>query len=301
MDAILIHAVEGTDLVRERRRVEELVEQLATERAHLEAVLRQMPGGLIIADAPSGKPFLGNEQVEQIWRHRFLQADSINQYGEYKGFHPDGTALKPEEWPLARSITTGEIVVGEEIAIQRGDGTPGAIRMSSAPIKDGRDRIIAGVVTFYDITEQKRVENALQFLAEASEVLSSSLHYETTLISVARLAVPWLGDWCAADVVGEDGEVQCLVVADVDPAKIELAFELERRSTPNPIEGEPLVLRTDEPLFYPDIPDELLVETIHDPERLPLLRSLGLRWPPIADRRAAHRARAHSSEHSTTP
>ena len=141
VDAILIHAVEVTDLVRERRRVEELVEQLATERAHLEAVLRQMPGGLIIANAPSGKLLLGNEQVEQIWRHRFLQADSINQYGEYKGFHPDGTALKPEEWPLARSISTGEIVVGEEIAIQRGDGTPGAIRMSSAPIKDGRDHM----------------------------------------------------------------------------------------------------------------------------------------------------------------
>ena len=72
MDAILIHAVEVTDLVRERRRVEELVEQLATERAHLEAVLRQMPGGLIIADAPSSKLILGNEQVEQIWRHCFL-------------------------------------------------------------------------------------------------------------------------------------------------------------------------------------------------------------------------------------
>jgi hypothetical protein len=193
-------------------------------------------------------------------------------------------------------------VVGEEIAIQRGDDTPGAIRISSGPIKDGRGRMHHRWRR--DLLRHRRaeaVENALQFLAEASEVLSSSLHYETTLISVARLAVPWLGDWCAADVVREDGEIQRLVVAHVDPAKIELAFELEHRSTPNPIEGEPLVLRTDEPLFYPDIPDELLVETIHDPERLPLLRSLGLRWPPIADGRAAHRARAHSSEHSTTP
>lgn len=279
VNGILIHAVEVTDLVHERRRVEELVGQLATERAHLEAVLRQMPGGLIIAAAPTGQLILGNEQVEQIWRHHFLTADSIDQYDGYKGFHPDGEALKPEEWPLARSITTGEVVEGEEIAIQRGDGTSGAIRMSSAPIKDRHGRIIAGVVTFYDITEQKRVEDALQFLAEAGEVLSSSLDYETTLESVARLAVPRLADWCAADVATEDGQIQRVVVAHVDPAKVELAFEIYRRYPldANAAQGVPHVIRTGQPAFYPTISDELLAETIHDPEQLAITRSLGLR------------------------
>lgn len=278
VDGILIHAVEVTDLVHERRRVEELVGQLATERAHLEAVLRQMPGGLIIA-APTGQLILGNEQVEQIWRHRFLRADSIDQYDGYKGFHPDGEAVKPEEWPLARSITTGEVVEGEEIAIQRGDGTPGVIRMSSAPIKDRHDRIVAGVATFYDITEQKRVTDTVQLLAEAGEVLTSSLDYETTLASVVRLAVPRIGDWCAADLVTEDGQIQRLAVAHVDPAKVELAFEINRRYPPDPngSQGVPHVIRTGQPAFYPSISDDALAETIHDPNQLALVRSLGLR------------------------
>lgn len=279
VNGILIHAVEVTALVHERRRVEELAGQLETERAQLEAVLRQMPGGLIIAAAPSGQLILGNKQVEQIWRHHVLPADSIGQYDGYKGFHPDGAALKSEEWPLARSITTGEVVEGEEITIQRGDGTPGTIRMSSAPIKDRYDRIVAGVVTFYDISEQKRIEDTLQLLAEAGEVLTSSLDYETTLASVTRLAVPRLADWCAADLVTEDGQIERLAVAHVDPAKVELAFEIERRYPPgtNESQGVPRVIRTGQPAFFPTIPDELLAEMIHDADRLALTRSLGLR------------------------
>ncbi len=279
VNGILIHAVEVTALVHERRRVEELAGQLETERAQLEAVLRQMPGGLIIAAAPSGELILGNEQVEQGWRHPFLPADSIGQFDGYKGFHSDGTVLKPEEWPLARSITTGEVVEGEEITIQRGDGTPGTIRMSSAPIKDRSDRIVAGVVTFYDISEQKRIKDTLQLLAEAGEVLTSSLDYETTLASVTRLAVPRLADWCAADLVTEDGQIQRLAVTHVDPAKIKLAFEIERRFPPDPdgSQGVPGVIRTGQPVFVPTIPDEWLAKTIQDAEQLALMRSLGLK------------------------
>ena len=41
---------------------------------------------------------------------------------------------------------------------------------------------------------------------------SSSLSYRTTLSSVARLAVPVLADWCAVDVLEEDGSAERLTV-----------------------------------------------------------------------------------------
>ncbi|MEA2305840.1 MAG: hypothetical protein QOH43_3120 [Solirubrobacteraceae bacterium] len=46
---------------------------------------------------------------------------------------------------------------------------------------------------------------ALEFIAEASAVLSSSLDYEQTLRRVARLAVPELADWCGLYLVADDG------------------------------------------------------------------------------------------------
>ncbi len=80
----------------------------------------------------------------------------------------------------------------------------------------------------------QQAQERLAFLAEASEVLGSSLDYDATLGSLARLAVPRLADWCAIDVLAADGEVERVAVAHVDPAKVALAEDLHRRYPPRP-------------------------------------------------------------------
>lgn len=131
-------------------------------RGQLEAILQQMPSGVIIAEVPSGKLILGNEQVTRIWRHPFIPSVNIKQYFEYKGFHPDGRPYQAEEWPLARTILSGEIVTKEEIDILRGDGTHGTILVNSVPIRDQERNIVAGMAVFYDITEQKKAQKELR-------------------------------------------------------------------------------------------------------------------------------------------
>jgi PAS domain S-box-containing protein len=158
IEGILLHAVEVTEQVLARQITEELLKQLESERGLLEAVLQQMPGGVIIAEAPSGKLILGNKQVEEIWRTPFIPSNNVEQYCQYLGFHLDGKLYKAEEWPLARSLAKGEIVRSEEIKILRGDDSYGFIEVSSAPICDGTGKIVAGVVTFHDITDRKLAE-----------------------------------------------------------------------------------------------------------------------------------------------
>ena len=65
-------------------------------------------------------------------------------------------------------------------------------------------------------TEAARLRAA--FLADASRLLASSLDYEATLASVARLAVPQLADLCTVDVVGEDDALRRLTTVADDPA-----------------------------------------------------------------------------------
>ena len=92
------------------------------------------------------------------------------------------------------------------------DGTPAPIgEVDSSPVHDAEGRIVAGVVTFHDVTQRKRRDEDMRFLASASEVLASSLDYEDTLDRVARLAVPHFADWCAVHMREEDGSIRLVV------------------------------------------------------------------------------------------
>src|SRR6058998_2804839 len=63
-------------------------DQLVRERRKLEEVLRQMPCGVMIAEAPSGRLMLTNKQAEDILCHPFPPAPEIEHYDQYRAFRP---------------------------------------------------------------------------------------------------------------------------------------------------------------------------------------------------------------------
>jgi signal transduction histidine kinase/CHASE3 domain sensor protein len=122
--------------------------------------------------------------------------------------------------------------------------------------------------------------NRLALLAEASELLGSSLDYRQTLARLAAFAVPRLADWCSIDMADDDGRLERIAVAHQDPAKVRWAQELAERFPPDPEapRGAMHVLRTGEPEFYPEIPAEVLADAVErEPELGAILGELGLR------------------------
>ncbi|MGY2896352.1 ATP-binding protein [Deinococcus sp. UYEF24] len=142
----------------ERQRAEQA---LQGERARLEAVLDQLPVAVWIAELPSGRLIAGNQAISQILRHPFLPSEDIGAYKEYQGVHPDGRPYTGEEWPLARTVTHGESIMGEEIEMVRGDDTHGVVSFNSALITDAEGVPLYAVVTGSDITERRRAEAQL--------------------------------------------------------------------------------------------------------------------------------------------
>lgn len=128
-------------------------------------------------------------------------------------------------------------------------------------------------------TQAEVAQRRSAFFAEASKVLASSLDYKTTLKSVVNLAVPYLADWCAVDLINEDGTIDRVEVAHINPAKVELAHELHRRYPPenNPQSRLMEVLRTAKSEYVAEIPDSLLVTVALDEEYLQILRELNLK------------------------
>ena len=128
-------------------------------------------------------------------------------------------------------------------------------------------------------TDLREAQRRLSFLSEASAILVSSLDYEQTLRTVAQLAVPFLADWCAVDLVDAAGEIKRLSVAHVDPRKVELAGELHRRFPSDRDEhiGLARVLRTGDSEIYRVITDEFLARAARSEEHLAALREVGMR------------------------
>jgi len=128
-------------------------------RQLLEAVVNEMPVGVIVADAPSGRIVISNVEMDRIVRGRFEHSVSITEGRAYRGFHEDGRSYRPEEWPLARSAIEGETVRDEELAIDAADGERVTISVSSMPIRSDAGAIIAAVATVTDITRRRESEH----------------------------------------------------------------------------------------------------------------------------------------------
>jgi PAS domain S-box-containing protein len=92
---------------------------------------------------------------------RLGQAMPVELRGDFEIVRADGRPYERDEWPLVRSITSGEEVVDEEYFTILPDGSRLTVHCSSSPIYDAAGRIVAGVLLMDDVSAQKRVEERL--------------------------------------------------------------------------------------------------------------------------------------------
>ena len=118
----------------------------------------------------------------------------------------------------------------------------------------------------------------LAFLAEASTVLASSLDYHTNLMTVAKLAVNRLADWCAVDVVDENEGFHRVALVHHDPQRADWVREFQKKFSVKAAapHGVAHVMRTGKAKIYTDIPDSMLVALAQDAEHFKILQELGL-------------------------
>jgi PAS domain S-box-containing protein len=130
---------------------------------------------------------------------------------------------------------------------------------------------------------EQALRERLTFLGEATALLTSSLELERTLESLTQLAVPLLADWCSISMlVEETGEIEQVVVAHQDPERKRWAEEMRERSRTIRIDDEfdltARVIRTAEPVFLREVPQELLDEAVRrDPNAAEALEHISIR------------------------
>lgn len=188
--------------------------------------------------------------------------------------HPNDLRQCMSKW--SECIESGALFE-TEYRLRRNDGVYRWHLARAEPIRDPEGNILKWFGTCTDIEDQRRTTDSLHFLAEASELLSSSLDYETTLASVARLAVPAIADWCAVDILDECGTLRRLATAHQDPAKLRLAEELQALYPPGPDEATSRVLQSGTSEMFSQISDQMIERTARDDRHARLLKSLRLK------------------------
>ncbi|MDB4909020.1 MAG: hybrid sensor histidine kinase/response regulator [Gemmatimonadetes bacterium] len=148
-----------------------LASATADEHTLLAAVLGQMPVGVVLAEARSGRMIFGNARLQEMFRRSDPFVEETLAI-EWEGFHPDGRALAREEWPLQRVLQTGQPVDNVELEIMRGDGTRGFFRVSAGLVKDGGDQPTHVVVVVDDISAQRDGARALAASEERARFVS---------------------------------------------------------------------------------------------------------------------------------
>lgn len=121
-------------------------------------------------------------------------------------------------------------------------------------------------------------EERFAFLGTASALMTASLEYSSALNRLARLAVPYLGDWCTIDVLEEDGTLRRVAAAHADP---DLAgnVELLRRYPPEPMSSHPVVraIRSGQPDISREVSEGEVIAMSRDETHRSVMRRLGMR------------------------
>jgi PAS domain S-box-containing protein len=253
----------------------------ALERAHLyareralregEAVFRRLMEsdmmGLAFCDE-GGRILQANEAFLSLVGHH---ADEVTR-GELQwralvppeGREAGDRALK-ELWSRGMSSAF-------ELELLRGDGSRVQALTGSARVEE-QARMLSFVL---DLSDLKRAEGALRFLATASRILGQSPEVpDATLQHVACLASVSVASWCVIDLVeGETGTVRRAAAAHRDQEQE--AWLRETWPLPRPKDGGgPLLdtMHSGEPLLFADFCAELWRHL--SPEAEPMLRPEG--------------------------
>jgi PAS domain S-box-containing protein len=136
-----------------------------------------------------------------------------------------GPGTDPARVDELRSAVAEERPVTVELLNYRKDGSAFWNQLHITPVRDGDGQVVHFVGLQVDVTARRAAALAQRhssFLADAGPLLDASLDLDSTLDSLTRLSVPFLGDACVVEEIRHD-EVRRLAAAGADGTAVRQA------------------------------------------------------------------------------
>jgi signal transduction histidine kinase len=259
---------------------QEVEEALRLSRNEIVVILDGIADGITALNG-KGEVIYANEAAARIAGYtnvsEFVNAPPEKITSKFEMFDENGAPVSEEDLP-GRLALMGQPSAPLPIRfriVETGEERWSLVKAQSVFDEDGK--VVMVVNIFQDITDLKRTELAQRLLAEASNLLDTSLDYESRLANLAELVVPRLADWCTVDILDENHLLQRVAVVHINPAKVEWAHELQKRFPPDPkaATGVYNIIRTQKGQYTPVFTQEMM-DAIRDPEIKNIVLELGL-------------------------
>ncbi len=114
---------------------QQLLTELADKNTFIEAVLGQVPVGISVADASTGKLVTSNRAAQRITSlvcNTGQTVDQIIRDNHVTGWRTDGSQYQMGQWPMQRALR-GEIVENEKVCLQGDQGEPIYLSVNACP------------------------------------------------------------------------------------------------------------------------------------------------------------------------
>jgi PAS domain S-box-containing protein len=155
------------------------------ERALLEAVIENIPAGVLVMDA-EGRTVLASREALNLLGIDSLDADALVNWRDTEAHHLDGRQVQPHEWPMARTIADGETVNAEKYELVVSGHTL-ILEIATAPVVSSTGERTGSLAIFRDVTTRERSERAERdFVTNAAHELQSPLAAIVSAIEVLQ-------------------------------------------------------------------------------------------------------------------
>jgi CheY-like chemotaxis protein len=148
------------------------------------SLLEVLPAGAYSCDA-AGLITYFNQHAVQLWGRAPKLNDPVDRFcGSFKLYSPDGSPIAHDQCGMALALQTGRPQVGQEIVIERPDGSRLTALAHANPIRNEAGEVVGAVNVLVDISDRRQDE----FLATLAHELRNTLAPICNSLHLLRLS-----------------------------------------------------------------------------------------------------------------
>lgn len=158
------------------RQLEDAERKARAERERLQAIIDDLPEGVVIAHAPDGRVEMANKAALELYGLSEAPEVPVTEHAHAFNIRlADGSPCRGEDLPLSRSLLRDEQCVGIELLIRQPHGRDVVVLANTKPIKDQSGKTTGAIGVFRDITSIKEHQHLLEEVYERERKIAETL------------------------------------------------------------------------------------------------------------------------------